>query len=105
MGSAPSLLTKAIKDLALNEVILLSVIVALFLLAVVVTFGIKIYLHQRHSVESSAEKDVEQMPEAPAENLNRPTPVRAAVTPRDGGATPLGLRNSEPAMSKFENGR
>ncbi|KSU66052.1 hypothetical protein [Arthrobacter sp. NIO-1057] len=103
-NSAPSLLTKELSDLSLNDVLLVSLVIAGIVLAVVLSFGVKTYLHLRKTAKAEIEDEVTV--DAPKQL----SAISAPATSFTGGqhsrraAMPGGLRNSAPAMSKFENG-
>ncbi len=97
-NSAPSLLTKEISDFTPNDVLLVSVVFGAILLSILIGFGIKTYLHLRHSQKSSTDEDT------PAVRADLPVKIERPTATREAPPMPVGLRNSEPAMSKSENG-
>lgn len=102
-NSAPSLLTKELSDLSLDEVLFTSLIFVAVLLAVLISFGIKTYLHQRKTARSTVEEEAVEVRLGTNLKPARTTPTHGAQS-RDLPARPGSLRNSEPAMSKFDNG-
>jgi len=102
-NSAPSLLTKDIKDLAQSEVLISSLVCVAFLIVVLLGFGIKTYLHPRKTVKSTNEETLGiEPPVSPVY-----TEFRAASAPElpksAESSTGAHLGRSEPAVPRVEN--
>ena len=96
-NSAASIMTKDVDDLALGEVVQVSAVVGLVVMAVLLAFGIKTYAHWRRLQwqDESATKD------SSAETDRHSTPVRA---PRIEVRSVLGdLRSSGTMRHSFED--
>jgi len=102
-NSAPSLVTKEISDLSLGEVLSTSLICVVILLAVLISFGIKTYLHLRKTRGAKVEKAGVEAAAQPSTTAAEPDPDHGAPT-REVHSMLGGIRKSEPAMGKFDPG-
>lgn len=95
LNVAANLLTKDVKDLALGELVHISVVIGIIVLAVVLSFGVKTYLHWR------AHRSLEEQDEAQEENVDLVlTPMEVSLPAQPQRSGPSELRQLQDRLGR-----